>query len=117
MEAQGCKIKDNILCQDNKSSILLGKNGKASSSKRVKHVNIRCFFITDQINKNELSIKWCPTGNMFGDYAAKPLQEGALFKKFRDRVMGAVPVEDLGTGKPKSIGDKARRSKKQANVW
>jgi hypothetical protein len=49
---------------------------------------------------------------MFGDYAAKPLQEGALFKKFRDCVMRVVPVEDLGPGKPKSIGDKARRPKK-----
>jgi hypothetical protein len=43
MEAQGHKIKDNILHQDNKSSILLEKNGKASSSRRTKHVNIRYF--------------------------------------------------------------------------
>jgi hypothetical protein len=80
MEAQGYHVDDNILYQDNKSSILLEKNGRASSSKRTKHINIRYFFITDRISKNELSVVWCPTGNMIGDYATKPLQ-GAVFKK------------------------------------
>jgi hypothetical protein len=86
LHAQGYKIKDDVLCQDNKSSILLEKNGKASSSKRTKHVNICYFFITDRINKNEMSVEWCPTVNMIGDYATKPLQ-GAMFKKFRDYVL------------------------------
>jgi hypothetical protein len=67
MEAQGYKIEDNVLHQDNKSSILLEKNGKASSSKRTKHINIRYFFVTDRINKGELSVDWCLTGNMIGD--------------------------------------------------
>jgi hypothetical protein len=102
MEAQGYKIKDNILFQDNKSAILLEKNGKASSSKRTKHINIRFFFITDRVMKNELSVVWCPTGDMIGDYATKPLQ-GAVFKKFRDLIMGVVPVEEPGTGKPKPL--------------
>jgi hypothetical protein len=47
MEAQGYRVQDNILFQDNKSTILLEKNGKASSSKCTKHINIRYFFITD----------------------------------------------------------------------
>jgi hypothetical protein len=51
MEAQGYQDQDNILFQDNKSAILLEKNGKASSSKCTKHVNIQYFFITDRINK------------------------------------------------------------------
>jgi hypothetical protein len=41
MKAQGYGVKDNVLFQDNKSSILLGNNGKDSSSKRTKHINIR----------------------------------------------------------------------------
>jgi hypothetical protein len=41
MKAQGYDVKGNVLFQDNKSSILLEKNGKASSSKRTKHINIR----------------------------------------------------------------------------
>jgi hypothetical protein len=55
MEAQGHKVQNNVLFQDdNKSSMLLEKNGKSLSSKRTKHVNIRCFFIADQIMKKEL---------------------------------------------------------------
>ena len=67
------------------------KNGKSSSSKRTKHINIRYFFITDRVANGELSIEWCPTGDMVGDYMTKPLQ-GALFKKFRDMIMGVVEV-------------------------
>jgi hypothetical protein len=51
MKAQGCGVKGNVLFQDNKSSILLEKNGKASSSKRTKHINIRYYFITDRVSK------------------------------------------------------------------
>jgi hypothetical protein len=108
MEAQGYKIDDNILYQDNKSAILLEKNGKASSSKRTKHINIRYFFITDRIQKKELSVEWCPTENMIGDYATKPLQ-GAAFKKFRDYIMGVVPIEDSGPRKSEPIGGTSTR--------
>jgi hypothetical protein len=62
MKAQGYGVRDNVLFQDNKSSILLEKNGKASSSKRTKHINIRYFFITDRVSDNEVSVVWCPTG-------------------------------------------------------
>jgi hypothetical protein len=106
MEAQGYKIEDNVLFQDNKSSILLEKNGKASSSKRTKHINIRYFFITDRIMKKELKVVWCPTGDMIGDYATKPLQ-GAAFKKFRDIIMGVVPAGEPGNGKPKPLVGKS----------
>jgi hypothetical protein len=48
VKAQGYGVIDNALFQDNKSSILLEKNGKASSSKRTKHIYIRYFFITKE---------------------------------------------------------------------
>jgi hypothetical protein len=51
MKAQGYGVKDNALFQDNTISILLENNGKASSSKRKKHINIRYFFITDRVSK------------------------------------------------------------------
>ena len=56
MEAQGYQVQDNILFQDNNSTILLEKNGKASSSKHTKHVNIRYFFITNRIDKGNVII-------------------------------------------------------------
>jgi hypothetical protein len=106
MKAQGYDVQDNILFQDNKSSILLEKNGKASSSKRTKHINIRYFFITDRVKQEEVSVVWCPTGDMTLDYATKPLQ-GALFRKFRDQIMGAVPAQDPGPGKTdRNVGKK-----------
>jgi hypothetical protein len=98
MKAQGYDVKDNVLFQDNKSSILLEKNGKASSSKRMKHINIRYLFITNRVSKENVSVVWCPTGDMIRDYATKPLQ-GALFWKFRDHIMGVTPARDPGPGK------------------
>ena len=45
LEAQGWSTQDTIVGQDNKSCMLLEKNGEASLSKRTKHVNIRHFFL------------------------------------------------------------------------
>ena len=44
MEAQGYTIENNILYQDNKSTILLAKNGKMSAGKNSKHIKTRVFF-------------------------------------------------------------------------
>ena len=50
MNTQGYDVEDNVVYQDNQSSMLMEKNGKASSSKHIRHINIRYFFITDGIN-------------------------------------------------------------------
>jgi hypothetical protein len=92
MEAQGYGIEDSIVYQDNKSAILLERNGKSSGSKRTKHINVRYFFVTDRINKKELSVEWCPTADMTGDYMTKPLQ-GSQFRRFRDEIMGVYPMK------------------------
>jgi hypothetical protein len=87
LEAQGVPIKKNYLYQDNKSAILLEVNGKKSSGKRTRAMNIRYFFLTDQIAQGQVEIIYCPTGDMVADYFTKPLQ-GALFQKFRRIIMG-----------------------------
>ena len=87
MEAQGYQVKKNILKQDNKSTILLLENGKKSSSKSTRAINIRYFFLTDQIEKGNLTVDYCPTTEMTGDYFTKPLQ-GKLFEKLRKQIMG-----------------------------
>jgi hypothetical protein len=110
MKAQGYGVKDNVLFQDNKSSILLENNGKASSSKCTKHINIRYFFIADRVSKEEVSVVWCPTGDMIGDYATKPLQ-GALFRKFRDQIMGVTPARDPGPGKTDTVSEKQKQAR------
>jgi hypothetical protein len=51
LEAQGYDVDKNIVYQDNKSAILLETNGKKSSGKQTHALNIRYFFITDQVEK------------------------------------------------------------------
>jgi hypothetical protein len=87
MEAQGYGINSNVLYQDNKSTILLEKNGKKSSGPRTRALNIRYFFLTDQVEKGNVMIDFCPTDDMIADYMTKPLQ-GAKFLKFKKLIMG-----------------------------
>ena len=86
LEAQGYNVEDSRVHQDNESAILLEKNGRASSGKRTKHINVRYFFITDRIASGEVSIMYCPTKAMIGDFFTKPLQ-GTLFREFRKAIM------------------------------
>ena len=83
---QGYNAKDTILYQDNKSSILLEKNGKKSISKRTKHIAIRYYFITNRVKSDELIIEYCPTGDIVADYYTKPLQGKKLYQ-FRKEIM------------------------------
>jgi len=46
MESQGYPVHPTKLYQDNMSTILLSKNGKASSSKHTRHIDIRYFFLS-----------------------------------------------------------------------
>jgi len=93
LKSQGYKVNDNLIFQDNKSAMLLEWNGKASSSKRTKHINVRYFFITDRIWKGEVRVEWCPTKDMVADFMTKPLQ-GSAFRKFRDLIMGSLSVKE-----------------------
>lgn len=90
LEAQGFSVKESIIYQDNQSAILLEKNGRASSSKRTRHINIRYFFVTDRIAAKEVDIQYCPTGQIIANFFTKPLQ-GTPFRKFRNLVMN---IED-----------------------
>jgi hypothetical protein len=78
LEAQGYKIYDNILYQDNKSSILLDTNGRGSSGKRTRHIAVEYFLIADRVKSKEIRIEYCPTGITIIDYFTKPLQ-GLIF--------------------------------------
>jgi hypothetical protein len=82
--------------QDNQSAMLLEKNGRGSSSKRTRHINIRYFFITDRIAKDELTVEYCPTGDMVGDFFTKALQ-GSLFRKFRALIMNIKNGDVFGS--------------------
>ena len=93
LEAQGLKVEDNILYQANRSAMLLEKNGKASSSKRTRHLNIRCFFVKDQVSKGNLRVEHCPTDQLIADYFTKPLT-GAKFWQLWQLIMNPTKLED-----------------------
>jgi hypothetical protein len=86
MEAQGWKINQNVVLRDNVSSMKLEENGKSSSGKRTRHFDIKYFYISDLIERKEVSIEYCPTEEMVADYMTKPLT-GAKFYKFKQLIM------------------------------
>jgi hypothetical protein len=86
-EQEGYEIERNILCQDNKSTILLERNGKKSSSERTCAIKICYFFLMDPIQKGNLVVEYRPTTDMVADDFSKPLQ-GKLFQKFCKAKMG-----------------------------
>jgi hypothetical protein len=63
-----------VIYQNNKSAILLEQNGKASSSKRMKQVEIRYYVATDKKAKGDMSVEWCHMSQMVADFLAKPLR-------------------------------------------
>jgi hypothetical protein len=87
IEAQGYKLKESILHQYNMSAMLLETNGKESSSKRTKHINVRYLFIKDRVGAGEITIKHCPTNDMLADHFTKAVQ-GSQFRKLRSKIEG-----------------------------
>jgi hypothetical protein len=115
LENQSYTLKDNLVYQDNQAAILLEKNGRASSGKRTKHINTRFFFITDRMAKKEVSVAWCPTEDMTGDFWTKPLQ-GSSFRRMRDQIMGVVPQELPRVSKTKKKKAELRKAKPKLKV-
>jgi hypothetical protein len=79
-------VDKNIVYQDTKSAILLETNGKKSSGKQTCALNIRYFFITNQVEKGKAQIEHCGTDNMAGDFFMKPLQ-GEKFQRFWNDIL------------------------------
>ena len=94
LEEQGYKVDSNILYQDNKSTILLEKNGKQSSSQRTRAMNIRYFFITDQSKRENVEIEYCPTRIMVANPTQLIAEKGdmVLFEKKNVPFIGGKPI-------------------------
>ena len=88
LEEQGWKDSATVVYQDNSSSILLERNGRSSSTKRTKHMDIRYVYVTEQVGRKVIHVTHCPTEEMVGDFFTKPLQ-GSLFLKMRNYIMGS----------------------------
>jgi hypothetical protein len=80
----GCDV---VIEQDNTSTIQLENNGKQSTTKRTRHINIRYFYITSKIKNGSVRVIYHPTKQMVSDYLTKPLQ-GSLLRTHRNSIMG-----------------------------
>jgi hypothetical protein len=91
MQEQGFDMKALLLYQDNMSTMLLKTNGRASSLKCTKHIKVKYFLIKDKVVQGEVTIKQCPTGQIWTDINTKPKQ-GIVYRAFRRHVMG-IPAD------------------------
>ena len=94
LESQGYAITENIFAQDNKSAILLERNGRSSSGQKTRHIDIRYFFIKDRLISENITVRHCPTESMLADFFTKPLQ-GALFRTLRSVILGYEHISIL----------------------
>ena len=56
IEAQGYPVHENIIYQDNESSMKLEKYGRQSSGKKTRHLDIRYYFVTDNVKQGTVQI-------------------------------------------------------------
>lgn len=87
LQQQGFNISTPVLHQDKKSTILLHEKGPHSLGKRTRHIEMRYFYLHDQVKRSNLKIEYYPANDMYADYMSKPLQ-GSLFSKFRESILG-----------------------------
>ena len=86
LAAQGIPVPVTTIYQDNKITILLSENGKASSSKHIKHLDVYYYFVTDRIKQGEVKVAYYPTENMLADFFTKPLQ-GAVLVRMKSQIL------------------------------
>ena len=94
LRSQGYEIDCKILYQDNESTIKLLNNGKQSSGKQTRHIDIRYFWISDRLKNEQIRVKYCSTERMLADFFTKPLT-GSLFATMRDITQGILPIDEL----------------------
>jgi hypothetical protein len=68
------------------NTLSLAKNGYVSSSKRIKQIKAKYFFIKHYHHSGEITLTYCPTDLMWADILTKPLQ-GSAFRTMREFLM------------------------------
>ena len=93
MRAQGYDVKNNTIYQDNKSAILMERNGRNFCNGNSRHINVRYFWVKDKIDQGEVKVAYLPTLLMVIDFFMKSLV-GALLQKVRNYIMGWRPMSE-----------------------
>ena len=79
-DLQGNQSEPTILYEDNQAAICLSKNPQCHG--RSKHIDIRYHFIREQVNNQNIELKYCPTNNTIADMLTKGLGK-ETFEKLR----------------------------------
>jgi hypothetical protein len=90
MKDQGYDL-ETVVKEDNRSTMLLMKNGRLSSGKRTKHLDIRYFYVKDLLNRGIIKIEHCNTEYMIADFFTKSLQ-GRRFQMLRDIIQNRESI-------------------------
>ena len=80
--------------QNNLSAMLLETNGKESSTKKTKHIQVWYLFIKYQVTTGDVELKHCSRKNMLADHFTKPLQ-GGLLQRFRAELTNIPEDADI----------------------
>ena len=64
--------KHNLIEQDDTSAIQLKQNGKHSSTRQTKHIDIiRCFYVTDKVTDETVEMTYKKTTDILSNYLTK----------------------------------------------
>ncbi len=69
--------------QDNQAAIRKINGGRASTSSKSRHINVRYFFLIDRIAAGEMTLEYLATVDMVADLLTKPLQ-GVVQSRLED---------------------------------
>jgi len=67
-----------IIYEDNQSAISMSKNPQFHC--RAKHIDIKYHFVRDQVEKETVTLKYCPTKDMIADMLTKGLHKEQFYK-------------------------------------
>lgn len=72
-----------VIYEDNQSCLSIIKEEKLSN--RTKHIDTKRYFVKNNVDKNYVICKYCPTENMVADMMTKPLN-AQILEKFRTAI-------------------------------
>lgn len=75
---EGRKEEPVLVFEDNQSTISMSKNPQFHG--RSKHIGIKYHFVRDQVEKNIVELKYCPTESMIADIMTKGLSREKFLK-------------------------------------
>ena len=79
-----------MIYEDNQSAIAITRNPQFHG--RANHINIKYHFIREQVNNNNIELKYCQTSEMIADMLMKGLGR-IKFEKLRE-MDGIVPLKN-----------------------